>query len=132
MTAVPAQIKEFILTARDPLTIFVGTVDSHGVPNISAKGTFINFFDDETLVYADVYSLKTLDNVKHNPNVAIAVINAKAYKGYQFKGIGEIVDKGPLLNEAQKHNPQIKTVTKVKIEKIYWMDYGPQAGKEIG
>lgn len=131
MARLTAEMKEFIEKGRDPVYVFVGTASKSGVPNISAKGTFIHIADDETLAYADVYSKKTLENVKQNPRVTIAVINGKTYKGYQFKGRGEIVRGGPLLEAAQKQNPQIQTVTKVKVEEVYLMDYGPKAGEKV-
>ena len=132
MTKLTAEMKEFLTSGRDPVTVFVGTVSKDGIPNISAKGSFIHVIDDETLAYADVYSLKTLENVKNNKQVTIAAINANTYKGYQFKGTGEVVEKGILLEEARKQNLQSKTVTKVKLCEIYRMDYGPQAGKKVG
>lgn len=125
-------MKAFLANERDPVTVFVGTAAKDGMPNISAKGSFIHVVDDETLAYADVYSLKTVENLKHNPHVAIAAINAKTYKGYQFKGIGEILDEGPLVQEAKRQNPMSKTVTKVKLNSIYLMDYGTLAGKKVG
>lgn len=131
MARLTPEMRNFIEKERDPVTVFVGTSSRDNVPNISAKGTFINIVDDETLAYADVYSKKTSENVKKNARVTIAVINAKTYKGYQFKGRGEIVQSGPLLEAARKQNPQTQTVTKVKVEEIYLMDYGPKAGDKV-
>jgi len=124
-------MRAFIEKERDPVTIFVGTCNKDGIPNISAKGTFISILDDETIAYADVYSLKTLENARQNPHVTIAVINAKTYKGYQFKGLAEVIESGPILAEARKQNPQINSVTKVKVQEVYLLDYGPQAGKKV-
>lgn len=131
MAQLTTEMKTFLISGRDPLTVFVGTAASDGTPNISAKGTFIQVVDDQTLAYADVYSLKTMENIKHNPLVTIAAVNSKTYKGYQFKGVGEIVVEGPLVDEAKRLNPGTKTVTKVKLNSIYLMDYGPQAGKKV-
>ena len=132
MAKLTKEMRDFLTSGRDPVTVFVGTISKDGIPNVSAKGSFIHVIDDETLAYADVYSLKTLENVKNNKQVTIAAINANTYKGYQFKGTGEIVENGALLEEARKQNPQSKTVTKVKLSEIYLMDYGPQAGKKVG
>ena len=132
MAKLTEEMKSFLASGRDPVTVFVGTAGNDGVPNIAAKGTFIHVVDDQTLAYADVYSLKTMENLKHNPHVVIAVINAKTYKGYQFKGIGEIVESGGLVEEGKRKNPLAKTVTKVKLSSIYLMDYGPEAGKKVG
>lgn len=131
MAKLTAEMSNFIEKERDPVTVFVGTCNKDGIPNISAKGTFISILDDETIAYADVYSLKTLENVRQNPHVTVAVINAKTFKGYQFKGLAEVVTSGPVLAEARKQNPQINSVTKVKLQEVYLLDYGPQAGKKV-
>ncbi|MDP2743440.1 MAG: pyridoxamine 5'-phosphate oxidase family protein [Dehalococcoidia bacterium] len=131
MAKLTAEMRNFIEKERDPGTVFVGTSSKDGIPNISAKGTFISILDDETLAYADTYSVKTLRNVRQNPHIVIAVINAKTYKGYQFKGMAEVVESGPILAEARKQNPQVASVTKVKVQEVYLLDYGPQAGKKV-
>ena len=131
MAKLTAEMSNFIKKERDPVTVFVGTSSKDGIPNIAAKGTFISILDDETLAYADTYSVKTIKNVRQNPNVVIAVINSKTYKGYQFKGMAEVVESGPILEEARKQNPQVMSVTKVKVKEIYLLDYGPQAGKKV-
>ncbi|MDO8568455.1 MAG: pyridoxamine 5'-phosphate oxidase family protein [Dehalococcoidales bacterium] len=131
MAKLTPQMKEFIEKGLEPTIVFVGTATKTGVPNVAAKGSFIHIVDDETLAFADVYSGKTIDNVRQNPRVAITMVNSKTYKGYQFKGRGEIVESGPLLEEAKKQNPSSKTVTKIKVEEVYLMDYGPKAGERV-
>ena len=131
MAKLTAEMSNFIEKERDPTMVFVGTSSKDGIPNIAAKGTFISILGDETIAYADVYSLKTLENARQNPHVTIAVINAKTFKGYQFKGLAEVVKSGPVLAEARKQNPQINSVTKVKLQEVYLLDYGPQAGRQV-
>ncbi len=131
MATLTAGMRNFIEKERDPAFIFVGTSSKEGIPNISVKGTFISILDDETIAYADIYSLKTLENVRQNPHIAITVIDAKTFKGYQLYGLGEIVESGPILEEAKKQNPQVGSVTKVKIQEVYLLDYGSQAGKQV-
>lgn len=131
MAKLTPEMRHFIDKERDPVTIFVGTSSRDNMPNISAKGTFIKILDDETIAYADVYSLKTLENVRQNPQVTVAVMNAKSFKGYQFKGRAEVVDSGPILEEARKQNPQIASVTKIRVQAVYLLDYGPRAGEKV-
>ncbi len=131
MAKLTPEMRNFIEKERDPVTIFVGTSNKDGIPNISAKGTFISILDDETIAYADVYSLKTLENVRQNPHVTIAVINAKTFKGYQFKGLAEVVESGPILEDARNQNPQTSSVTKVRVQGVYLLDYGPKAGEKV-
>ena len=131
MAKLTTEMRNFIEKERDPSFFFVGTSSKDGIPNISVKGTFTSILDDETIAYADVYSQKTLENVRQNPHVVIAVINAKTFKGYQLNGLAEVLESGPILDEARKQNSQVNSVTKVKIEEVYLLDYGPQAGKKV-
>ncbi len=131
MAKLTTEMRNFIEKERDPAFFFVGTSNKDGIPNISIKGTFTTILDDETIAYANVYPGKTLENVRQNPHVAITVFNAKTFKGYQLKGLAEVVESGPILEDARKQNPQASSVTKVKIQEVYILDYGPQAGKKV-
>ncbi len=119
MAKLTAEMRNFIEKERDPTFIFVGTSNKDGIPNIAPKGTFISILDDETMAYADVYSQKTLKNVRQNPHVTMTVINAKTFKGYQLKGLAEVIESGSILEDARKQNPQVSSVTKVKIQEVY-------------
>ncbi len=130
MAKLTAEQKNFIQKEKDPTFLFVGTSNKKGVPNVAVKGTAVMVVDDENVAFANVYPGKTVENVKENPNIAISVINSKNYKGYQLKGQAEVVTGGPLLAEARKQNPDVNSVTKVRIQEIYVLDYGPKAGQK--
>jgi predicted pyridoxine 5'-phosphate oxidase superfamily flavin-nucleotide-binding protein len=132
MAKLTEEMKKFFNEQRDPHMVFIGTSSKAGTPNVVVKGTFIKIVDDETMVYADIYSDKTLKNIAENPQVAMAAVNCKTFKGYQFKGKAEVIKNGPLFDEAQKSKmPQLKSVTRIKVEEIYLLDYGPNAGKKL-
>jgi len=132
MAKINEEMRRFFEEQRDPKMVFIGTCSKNGVPNVSAKRLFLKLLDNETLVYADVYSVKTLKNINENPRVAIAVVDSKTYKGYQFKGKAEVLKNGPLFEEALKLKlPQLQSVTRIKIEEVYLMDFGPDSGKKL-
>jgi hypothetical protein len=78
--------------------ILVATSDGQGQPNVSPKGA-LKIVDDDKLVFADLFSLKTRANLQTNPSVAVAVVDPQTYEGYQFKGRAELVGEGPLFDE---------------------------------
>ncbi len=122
----------FFENKRDPKMIFVATAGSDGKPNVAAKGLFVKLLGDDELVYADIYSKKTLQNLTENPVAAVAAVNVRDFTGYQFKGPVEILTEGPLFDEAAgSHFPKLDSVTRMKIREVYIMDYGPDAGKRI-
>jgi uncharacterized protein len=77
---------------------FVATVDADGTPNLSPKGT-IAVLDDDHLVFADLASPRTVENLRRNPSVELNVVDPVARKGYRFKGRAEVVGEGPRFEE---------------------------------
>ncbi|MFH1624319.1 MAG: pyridoxamine 5'-phosphate oxidase family protein [Pseudomonadota bacterium] len=104
---------------------YVATAGKDGKPNVSPKGS-IAVLDDETLVFADLYSEKTRKNLLENPQVAIDVLNVEARKGFQFKGRVELLQDGPIydkvaenLKQKMPKLPPPKYVVKVKVAEVY-------------
>ena len=131
MVAIPKEIQEFI----PGKLAWVGTADKSGVPNLAPKGT-LKVLDDQTLVFADIFSLKTRAALEQNPQVAVAVIDKMT--GYQIKGKAELLDKGDLYDsvtgEVKKAMPDLpgpKYAVKITVEAIYSLSPGPDAGKKL-
>lgn len=75
---------------------FVATVSRDGRPNLSPKGTTA-VFDDEHLVFADIASPKTVENLLATPFVEINVVDPIKRKGYRFKGRGSVHSSGDIF-----------------------------------
>ncbi len=58
----------------------VATANKDGKPNVSAKTSF-QVIDDEHVAFADVYSPKTIANLKENPQLSAIVLDAATRKG---------------------------------------------------
>jgi predicted pyridoxine 5'-phosphate oxidase superfamily flavin-nucleotide-binding protein len=109
---------------------FVATADKKGKTNVSPKAS-IYVVDDETLAFADLYSQKTRANLKENPNIALAVVDLKALKGFQFKGKAELLEEGNIYNDVicylqtlPMKLPDPQYVVKIKIEEIIDLGFG--------
>ena len=72
---------------------YVATVSSDGTPNLSPKGT-ITILDDSRLVFANIRSPQTIENLKKNTSIEINVIDPFSRFGYRFKGIATIHSNG--------------------------------------
>ena len=77
---------------------FMATVCPDGSPNLSPKGT-ATVWDDDHLVFADLGSPVTIENLGHNPACEINVIDTFLRKGYRFKGAAQVVTEGDLFGE---------------------------------
>ena len=73
---------------------FVATVCADGTPNLSPKGS-TTVWDDDHLVFADICSPGTIENLRHNQSVEINVVDPLVRKGYRFKGSASIFTEGP-------------------------------------
>jgi predicted pyridoxine 5'-phosphate oxidase superfamily flavin-nucleotide-binding protein len=72
---------------------FVATVDADGTPNLSPKGT-IAVLDDEHLMFADLASPRTVENLLRHPGIEVNVVDPVARKGFRFKGRGTVYGEG--------------------------------------
>jgi hypothetical protein len=68
---------------------FVATVCPDGTPNLSPKGT-IAVWDEDHLVFADLRSPGTIENLRSNPAVEVNVVDQLTRKGYRFKGTATV------------------------------------------
>jgi len=72
---------------------FVATVTHDGRPSVSPKGT-TSVWDERHLMFADIHSPGTVENLASNPNVEINVVDPIARKGYRFRGTATVYASG--------------------------------------
>ena len=72
---------------------YVATVSSDGTPNLSPKGTIV-ILDDSRLVFANIRSPQTIENLTKNPSIEINVIDPFSRMGYRFKGMANVLSAG--------------------------------------
>ena len=133
MVSIPKNVQEFLSGKMG----WVGTCTLDGIPNVTPKGT-VRLLDDQHMIFADLFSLKTRQNLEKNPKVAVTVIDAVSAQGYQLKGTAELISSGPLfeqlaeqLKQANPSLPPPKYVVKIAVESVYDQSVGPDAGKQI-
>ena len=114
------EIKEFVKQVK---LGFVATVCPDGTPNLSPKGT-TTVWDDDHLVFADIHSPGTINNLLVNPSVEINIVDVFIRKGYRFKGIGKVLSEGPLFEEivsfyqAANVKYAINNIVLVKVDRV--------------
>jgi len=79
---------------------FAATVCPDGTPNLSPKGTTA-VWDDDHLVFADIRSPRSVENLRHNPAIEVNVVDPISRKGYRFKGTAAVLTEGDLFEETQ-------------------------------
>ncbi|MDR2353417.1 MAG: pyridoxamine 5'-phosphate oxidase family protein [Deltaproteobacteria bacterium] len=131
MAIISKEIQDFVAGKLG----WVGTADKNGLPNLAPKGT-LKVIDDHTIVFADLFSLKTRAALEANPQVAVAVIDKMT--GYQFKGKAELLTSGPIyelvagdVKKALPDLPGPKYAVKITVDAVYSLSPGPDAGKKL-
>ena len=71
MVVITEEVKNFVNFQK---LGYVATVSNDNTPNLSPKGTII-VLDESHLVFADIQSPKTIENLEHNPSIEINVVD---------------------------------------------------------
>lgn len=125
------KIKEFF---EQVPVMALSTVDENGMPNVSAIASK-KVIDDSTIWTIDTFHNKTLQNIKQNGNIALAMW--KDSVGYQIKGKathyteGEIFEKGKEWILTLKPQKIVKGVIEINVTDIYYLtpDYNLAGNK---
>jgi len=80
---------------------FMATVCPDGSPNLSPKGT-ATVWDDDHLVFANLGSPGTIENLSHNSACELNIIDYYLRKGYRFKGTAELLTSGARFEEIKE------------------------------
>jgi predicted pyridoxine 5'-phosphate oxidase superfamily flavin-nucleotide-binding protein len=129
------KLSEEMKEAIEKNLVFLATSSPEGIPNVVPIG-FARPIDDETILIADNYMKKTRKNLENNPNLALIVSDAKTFP-YQFKGTVELFESGKYFDEVVEWAQNVmtelepKSAIVFKVEEIYSVRPGPEAGKLI-
>ena len=116
MITISEEIKNFVNSQK---LGYVATVSNDGTPNLSPKGTII-VMNESTLVFADIRSPQTIQNLQNNPSVEINVVDPFQRLGYRFKGECKIINEGPEFDKILDY--YINAGIKSKINSVVIVD----------
>jgi predicted pyridoxine 5'-phosphate oxidase superfamily flavin-nucleotide-binding protein len=112
------QLKETVAEIRPGI---IATASRDGRPNVSAKGS-LRVLDDDHVVFADISSPRTVQNLRENPQVSILVLHPKSMRGCRIWGRGEVMDSGELFDKLSEEfaakNMRVNNVVKVAVEEV--------------
>ncbi len=75
---------------------YVASEGPDGAPNLSPKGT-LAVWDDDHLVFADLASPRTVENLRRRPAYEANVVDPFSRRGFRFRGTARVIDPGPDL-----------------------------------
>lgn len=118
MAALPEQVSKAWEDREGPVVLT--TVNGDGIPN-AIYATCVSKFSEDTIVVANNYFSKTLENIRTGSKGSILFIT-KEGKSYQVKGNIEYHEEGPLFEDMKQWNPEKHpghAATALKVEEVY-------------
>jgi uncharacterized protein len=100
--------------------VVLSTVNKDGVPNV-IYATCVSKFSEDTIVVANNYFSKTLENILAGSKGSILFIT-KERKSYQIKGSIEYHKEGIIFEDMKKWNPEKHpghAAAALKVEEVY-------------
>lgn len=118
MTKLPKEVSEAWDKREGP--VIFSTVSKDGIPNV-IYATCVSKFNEDTIVIADNYFSKTLDNIISGSKGSVLFITQDE-KSYQIKGRIEYHKNGVVFDDMKKWNPKEhpgRAATVLKVEEAY-------------
>ena len=109
MITISEEIKNFVNSQK---LGYVATVSKDSTPNLSPKGTIV-VMNESTLVFADIRSPQTIQNLQNNPSVEINVVDPFQRLGYRFKGECKIINEGPEFDKILDYYANVGIKSKI-------------------
>jgi len=131
------KIQEKVSTLFNKLDLVaVGTVGSDGTPNVSVV-FWKKIVSDDTIIMIDNFMKATKENIQKNGKICITFWDPQTEEGYKVKGIahhhidGPVYEDGKAFIQSKKPGRIPKGVVEVKVEEIFDITPGPNAGNKI-
>ena len=134
MVKLTADMKEVFMNTKP---YYVATASKAGVPNVAPMGMVILQDDDETIWLIDNFMKKTLANLEENPRLSVACWNKDCKAMVQLKcsavieNSGEDYEKAVAFAHSKGEQFPAKHLIKLKIEEVYSVAPGPEAGSKL-
>ncbi|WP_300668015.1 pyridoxamine 5'-phosphate oxidase family protein [Desulfoluna sp.] len=118
MAVLPEKVSKAWSDHQGP--IILTTVDKSGTPN-AIYATCVSKYDEETLVVANNYFSKTLENIQSGSKGSLLFIT-KEGAAFQIKGSIEYHTEGAVFEDMKTWNPEKHpghAATALKVEAVY-------------
>jgi pyridoxine/pyridoxamine 5'-phosphate oxidase len=128
-------LKKAIALAEKAGSIFIATVDAHGVPHIAAA-TKADLTPEGRVAITEWFCPGTIANLQQNFHVSLVIWDKENDSGYQLLGDIENVEDICMLNgydpktEGKSAIPQVERRVIVNINKVIDFTHAPHTDRE--
>jgi uncharacterized protein len=90
--------EDMIRMIREQRLAYVASISPDGFPKVSPKGS-LRVWDESHLVFVDIDSPKTVENLSKNPRTEVNVVDPFLRKGFRFSGNATVLNGGDLFSQ---------------------------------
>ncbi|MBP7411761.1 pyridoxamine 5'-phosphate oxidase family protein [Methanoculleus sp. 10] len=133
MVALSNEVKDIFTRTK---VMPMATASKSGIPNVAPMAS-IQLVGDDTVWIMDNYMVKTLENLKENPVVALYFYDQESKRCFQIKGSTEVKTSGPEYEKfrnqmkAKSDKYPAKSLIVIKITDVFECTPGKEAGKKV-
>lgn len=136
MVKLPPEVVKLLEKVAPKSLCVLATSSKDGKPN-AVPIMFVWPWGEEEILIADNFFLKTRANIEENPVASLTFWDPETREGYQVKGKVQVYTSGPVFEEVVSRVKSIRPTLKTKaavvirVEEIYTVKPGPDAGKRL-
>ena len=134
MESIPETLKDFL---NDDNIVYLATADEEGLPHIAAAEG-IRVEDEGRVCFSAWFCVKTMENLRVNPRLSVAVMDPVNKLGYQLIGKVEKIDQAEVMDgysaaaeERWEHHPQTRYKLTADIEQVLEMSAGAHSDRPL-
>ena len=123
--------------ARKAKVVFVATANKKGIPHLAASEG-VTFVDGDRIFFRAWFCLRTVENLRENQRLSLAILDPKTLKGFQILGEMERIEKGAILDgyapETEKKwvgLPQAEHQLLIRVKEILHLTSGPHSDEAL-
>ena len=123
--------------AQKVKVVYIATADKEGIPHLAASEG-MTFVDRDRIFFRAWFCLRTVENLRENPRLSLAILDPKTLEGYQILGEMEGIEKGAILDgyapETEKRwagLPQTEHQLLIRVKEVLHLTSGPHSDESL-
>ncbi len=117
--------------------VYVATAGRNGEPHIAASEG-LAFLEGDRIIFKAWFCLKTIENLRENPKLSLAILDPKTKAGYQLLGVTERIENGAILDgyapdseEKWAGLPQAEHRLFIRVKEVLHLSAGPHSDESL-
>jgi uncharacterized protein len=119
--------------ARKVKTVYIATSNRKGIPHLAASEG-LAFVGPDRIFFSAWFCRRTVENLRENPKLSLAMLDSETQEGYQLLGETERIEEGAILDgyapDTEKRwagLPQAEHRLFIRVKEVLHLSSGPHS-----